>query len=270
MCVFICIGVFSSSTSWLSQKLEILFGSFLSADNSRVCYSSWHYSTSLRATVFCYVAYGRMGERQVTKKSREKALTIRSLQATTSKKFKSARSSLDHRSFYFVRLNRVLQLTWVDLYTGAFRRSPLQREIGACAPIFLQHVTTNKALPATVTKTVISVQWNNSVWKYSIKLFVIWLVQIKKPQRQRQGNQVGNAKKVVTKWLVWSLFIKCFILMLFHYNFINKNRSFELSLKSQQAWPRCWMQGWMKTRMSIVDFVRDCTVRVLYTWHQTG
>ncbi len=56
--------------------------------------------------------------------------------------------------------------------------------------------------------------------------------------------------KVVTKWLVWSMFSKCFILTLLHNHFINKNRSFELSLKSQQARPPFTTQGPTKTRMS--------------------
>lgn len=49
------------------------------------------------------------------------------------------------------------------------------------------------------------------------------------------------------------MFSKCFILTLFHNHFINKNISFELSLKSQQAWPRFRTQGQRETRMSIVD-----------------
>lgn len=66
------------------------------------------------------------------------------------------------------------------------------------------------------------------------------------------------------------MFSKCFILTLFHNHFINKNRSFELSLKSQQAWPRCRTQGRTKTRMSIVDssgFGLEGTVQKGYYIH---
>lgn len=71
----------------------------------------------------------------------------------------------------------------------------------------------------------------------------------------------------MTKWLVWSMLSKCFILTFFCCNnLINKNRSFWVTFeKPASLAPVVRMQGRMKTGMTIVDFGRDCTGRVLYT-----
>lgn len=145
-----------------------LLGSFLSAGESRACYSSWSsHFTVLVPGLQCSLLHGLWDNREhwpcKKKKKQIESSNIKVTKATHSQKFnRQILLSLTPRpTTTCTRFKRVLQLEWLDWIqerSGAFHSTERKRSIRAN----FQHITTNKALPATITKTVISSHWNTA------------------------------------------------------------------------------------------------------------